>query len=84
MWTRSSTYCDNATIVMGTLFGTGSINCISPNCWGVGILASASVPCVAFNVIDDFSVVEGSTIVNLPANRTIEAGYQGLYLLFTI
>ena len=76
-WVRSRVFCDYSTITSRTAIGGGSIDCVSSNCWGVTTLAWVNLPCVAFNVVEDFSVAEGSTIINLPANITIEAGFRG-------
>lgn len=81
VWRRSSAYCNSSTIAMGGLIGAGDIVCISLNCFNLGILASASAPCVSFSAIDDWSVSESSTVINIPANVTIEAAFQGLLFL---
>ena len=83
VWRRSSEYCNGSTIATGGLIGAGAIVCISLNCFNLSTLASASAPCVGFSAIDDWSVGESSTVINIPPNITIEAAFQGL-LFFKI
>ena len=74
-------YCDDSTIASRSTVASGfSINCLSANCYGLSNLGAIINFCIDYNVMKDITFTEGSLIVNIPSNVTIEAAFQGFYL----
>jgi hypothetical protein len=77
-WHYYTAMCNDSQIAAGNKYiGSGNLECASSCPPNVSILASVAVPCISYNLPENYTSGEGRIQVRLPVNWTLTAVFSG-------